>query len=227
MKYWTSWLTSSTSFTCVLPGVDLKGGRETPSKVIFLFLTVAVQAPYSIVLNSVLFSIIVVWYSLLWSYATPPCLVDLFIVWSWYSLLSSLQVAIQTLSSSVSFNQVSIRIVKSVFSSELVSIICSTLFFMELTLIVASLMLFDLFLHVSLLSFTWTRFLVLTLVHGIFLLRCNFLECLLILYFLMISIISKGKIQYLLYFSLLDMHNSWSLVYVGTLGLTLWGAYVY
>ena len=89
---------------------------------------------------------------------------------------------------------------KSVFSSELISIICSTSFFMDLTLIVASLMFFDLFLHVLLLSFTWTRFLVLTLVCGIFLLRSSFLGCLLILYFWMISIVLKGKIQYLICF---------------------------
>ena len=69
-------------------------------------------------------------------------------------------------------------------------------------------MLFDLFLHVSLLGFTWTRFLVLTLVCGIFLLKSSFLGHLLILYFQMISIVSKGKIQYLHCFSLLNMLNS-------------------
>ena len=79
---------------------------------------------------------------------------------------------------------------------------------MDLTLIVADLMLFDLFLHVPLLIFTWTRFLVLTSVCGIFLLRSSILGCLLILYFPMISIVLKGNIQYLIYFSFLDMLSS-------------------
>ena len=150
--------------------------------------------PDSIVLNSGLLSILDVWYSFSWSNATPPpCLVDLFIVWSCYSLFSSSLVAIQDLSSSVSFNQVSVRIVKFLFCSELVLTICSNLFFRDLMLIVASPMLFDLFLHVSLLSFTWTKFLVLTLVCGIFLLRSSFLGCLLILYFWRISIVSRVR----------------------------------
>ena len=79
---------------------------------------------------------------------------------------------------------------------------------MDLMLIVAHLMLFGLFPPVSLASFTWTRFSVLTLVCGIFLLRSSFLGHLLILYFQMISIVSKGKMQYLTCFSLLDMLSS-------------------
>ena len=45
---------------CVLPCVDPIGGWETPSNVIFLFLTVVAQASYSIMSNSGLFSILVV-----------------------------------------------------------------------------------------------------------------------------------------------------------------------
>ena len=115
----------------------------------FLFLTEVDYTPCSIVSNCRLVSSLAVMYSFLCSNAIPlPCLAVLFPISILRLLLCRSLVFIHALSSSVFFNQVSVRIMKSVFSSLLVSTICCCLFFIDLTFTVAILILFELFLLV-------------------------------------------------------------------------------
>ena len=92
-----------------------------------------------------LVSSLVVRYSFQCSNAIPhPCLAVLFTV-SIIRLLCRSLVSFHALSSSVFFNQVSVGIMKSVFSSVLLSTISCCLFFIDLTFTVAVLILFELF----------------------------------------------------------------------------------
>ena len=112
----------------------------------FLFLIVVDHTPCSMVSSCRLGSNLVVMYSFLCSNAIPfPCLAALFSISILRLLLCRSLVSIHTLSSFMFFNQVSLNIMKSVFSSSLVSTICCCLFFIDLIFTVAILTLFELF----------------------------------------------------------------------------------
>ena len=115
----------------------------------FLFHIVVDHTPCSIVSSCRLVSSPVVMYSFLCSNAIPrPCLDVLFTVPILRLLLCRSLVSIHALSLSVFFNQVSVRIMKSVFPSLPISTICCCSFFIDLTFTVAILILFELLLLV-------------------------------------------------------------------------------
>ena len=117
-----------------------------PTRVSFLFLIVVDHTPCSIVSSCRLVSSLVVMYFFLCSNAIPPpCLAVQFTISIVRFLLCRLVVSIHALFSSVFFNQVSVSIMELVFSSSLVSTICSCLFFIDLTFTVSILILFELF----------------------------------------------------------------------------------
>ena len=106
--------------------------------------TVVVEHTQCLVVSNCRFvSSIVVVYSFLCSNAIPhPYLVVLFTTSILKLLLCRPLVSIHALSSSKFFNQVSVRMMKLVFSVLLVSLICCCLFFIDVTFIIAILIIF-------------------------------------------------------------------------------------
>ena len=132
---------------CVLPIDDPIGGWYIPARVSFLFLIVVDHTLCSIVSKcKFVFSLVVLYSFLCSSPIPPPCLIVLLTV-SILTLLLLFRslVFIHALSSSVFFSQVSVSMMKSMFSSSIVPTICCCLFFIDLAFIVAILMLFELF----------------------------------------------------------------------------------
>ena len=133
----------------MLPFDDPIGGWYIPVRVSFLLLIVVDHTLCSIVSDCKIVLSLVMLYSFLCSSAIlPHCLIVLLTV-SILRLFRSL-VFIHSLSTSVFFSQVSVSMMKSMFSSSIVLTICCCLFFTDLAFIVAILMLFELFFQLFL-----------------------------------------------------------------------------
>ena len=163
------------------------------------FPSCALHVACSIVSSWSWLSSLVTWYSFLCSRPSPPPLLFCLLwVWNESSSLSSWLDAIHALSSSVSFNQVSVTARKSRFCRWLFSSTSSALFLIDLVLTVAILICWLTILLSSFISI-FTRllgwiFVCFMVGHS----PSSLLGCLLILNFLTRFIVSKGILLYLL-----------------------------
>ena len=127
----------------------------------FLFLIVVDHTPCSMVSSCMsVFSFVMLCSFLCSSAFPPPCLFILLTVSNLRLLLFRSLVFTYALSSSMFFSQVSVSMMKSMFWSSTISMICSCLFFTDHVFIVAILMWFKLFFSVV---FICIRFFVFTI----------------------------------------------------------------